>query len=298
MKPTTILLLAVLLAGTVSAAVTALFSVQAAPPVETRALAPDAVASLARTIAGLQEEQVRLASAIDELHAQLSSASPGSERIPQGEIDAAVRRYLEGREAPQGPAIAAPADASFDKQAIFDRLLAGDVDDGEAQRLWSELAEQGASEELLSLFEERVAGDPNDPDKRVDLGVAYLQRIQEVGNGPLAGVYATQADEAFDAALEIDDHHWDARFHKAVALSFWPPVFGKQGAAIHEFEILARQQAGMTPTDGHAQTHLLLGNMYQQIGESQKALAAWQQGAALFPGFQPIQDQLLLHGGQ
>lgn len=298
MNATTTLITSVLLAAGVSTAVVTTMQPDGNPA--RAAVTPDGQAELARALARLQEEQQHLAEVVAELRLQPAAASPS--RISMGDIDAAVERYMRdhGPQEAAGEAdeaeLVGAAKAGFDKQAVFDQLLSGEVDDGEAQALWSQLAERGLSDELLAVFEQRVADDPTNPDKRVDLGTAYLNKIQEVGNGPLAGVYATKADSAFDQALEIDDHHWEARFNKAVALSFWPPVFGKQGAAIEQFEILVQQQAQLQPQASHANTHLLLGNMYQQLGQTDKARAAWEQGASLFPDFDPIQQQLRLLG--
>jgi len=116
--------------------------------------------------------------------------------------------------------------------------------------------------------------------------------VFKAGNGPEAGIWATKADKAFDAALAVDDHCWDARFSKAVSLSFWPPVFGKQGEAIKNFEVLTEQQASQPSDPKFAQTWLLLGNMYQQTGRMDQALATWQKGLALFPGNEALQAQI------
>lgn len=48
------------------------------------------------------------------------------------------------------------------------------------------------------------------------------------------------------------------------------------------------------PTDSHAETHLLPWNMYQQIGETQKAIAAWSAGLAVFPDNSDLAAQLAL----
>ncbi len=108
-----------------------------------------------------------------------------------------------------------------------------------------------------------------------------------------------KADEAFDAALARDDHHWDARFSKAVSPSFWPPLFGKQAEAIEHFETLMGQQEAL-PQQGpkHAQTYLLLGNLYQQQGNNDKALATWNDGTQLFPDNHELAARVQPKGGE
>ena len=70
------------------------------------------------------------------------------------------------------------------------------------------------------------------------LGERLAKRLDDQDEGkPLKGRRAT-------------DRRAYARFHKAVALSFWPPVLGKGNEAVRQFEILVTQQAGSTPRPG------------------------------------------------
>lgn len=250
----------------------------------------------------LAARQADILKALEDVQMQLAANARGG-RVSMGDVAAAVQRYMESAEraAPAAPPEAVDTDSPAGLPS-GEELLAMLTDDelgpAERQRLWQRLSSEGRTDEAIALFEARAEADPTNPDKRVELGVAYLQQIQEVGNGPLAGVLATKADGAFDAALEIDANHWDARFNKAVALTFWPPVFGKQPAAIQQFETLVAQQAQIAPDDNHAQTHLLLGNMYQQLGEQGKAVAAWQAGVVIFPDHEGLLQQLALAAGE
>ncbi len=241
----------------------------------------------------LSENQSRIDTRLAQLDASLAAAGMGSARVPVLDLDAAVARAL------------ADADVSLPsarERETPDQLLAALEDPNlsglEVQELWQRMRDEDRMDEVLAAFEARAEADPSDPQAQVALGEAYLQKIQEVGNGPLAGVLATQADQAFDRALQLDPTHWDARFSKAVALTFWPPVFGKQNEAIATFESLVAQQASMVQEPHHSDTHLLLGNMYQQIGETQKAIEAWQAGLALFPGNAELAAQLALVQGE
>ena len=77
-----------------------------------------------------------------------------------------------------------------------------------------------------------------------------------------------------------------------MSLSFWPPVFGKQTEAIKHFEILVAQQANQPTRAGYAETHVLLGNLYQQIGDKQKAISTWKTGLGLFPDNPELAQQI------
>jgi tetratricopeptide (TPR) repeat protein len=151
------------------------------------------------------------------------------------------------------------------------------------QKVWRELAEAGLVDRAVAAFEQRARENPGSPDAQAQKGVAYLQKLNTVVSDIDKGSWAMKADQSFDAALALDDRHWEARFVKAMSLSFWPPITGKQDEAVRQFEILRGQQAEL-PADGKfAETYVLLGNLYQSRGEAEKAAAVWKDGAARFP---------------
>lgn len=182
---------------------------------------------------------------------------------------------------------AAPADgerAKLPAEDLFELLRSGQLSELEEEELWNELSKLGRTKELIALFEARAAQQPNDPAVQVELGGAYLRMLQEVGQSALAGVWAGKADGAFNRALEIDPLHVEARLTKAISLSFWPPILGKQGEAVKQFETLISQLENQNPSPSTAQAWLMLGNLHQQMGKPDQALSVWQQGANLFPG--------------
>ncbi len=252
-------------------------------------------------LAELEASQRELASAIDALRSELrDSASSGSGRVSMNEVEQLVALALENRAVAAGETIgeadvSAPGKKKLNIAAHALELLRDDLTDQEKQALWAKAHESGQGDELLAWFEDRAKANPNDADAQTDLGSALLQKLFVVPEGPAKGELAMRADAAFDSALALDDQHWEARFSKAVSLSFWPPVFGKQREAINHFETLISQQAGQAPNPGFASTHLLLGNMYGQMGQTDKAIATWQAGAALYPNNADLQAQLAEH---
>ncbi|MEM1452571.1 MAG: tetratricopeptide repeat protein [Planctomycetota bacterium] len=247
------------------------------------------------------EASVReLRDAVSDLEARLATATAAPRTSMQLDEDAIARAVAAYMEQNGAVALAEPARLEDGVQvASAEDAFALLADAGGVRRteLWKEIVEKGLDDEVIALFEAAAEANPNDPETQLALGEAYLGLTQEAGASPLAGKYATLADEALDRALEADPQHWDARFTKATALSFWPPVFGKQAAAIQQFETLVSQQAGMAPTSRHADTHLLLGNMYQQTGQMDKAIKAWQQGLELFPDHGDLAAQIALATG-
>lgn len=292
MKPILLLPLAVLLSVAASFGVARLVLACPATAVTSGASADD-LARLAQAIAEIQDRETRLARSIDELRAELAARPSEEARIPVGEIRAEVARALE-REGASAPAAAADTTppAVFDAKAAFEALLGPDVDWDASQEKWKAIDAAGGLDLVVAMFEQYAKDHPESADAQVQLGEAYLQKVFRAGNGPESGTWAIKADQSFDKALAIDDHSWDARFTKAVSLSFWPPVFGKSSEAIKHFEVLVEQQAGQPSQPQFAQTWLLLGNMYQQGGNPAQALATWQGGLALFPGDAGLQQQI------
>jgi len=304
MKPIPILIASALVA-TAAGAGTSLFlsddgrgRVDAGGPEETEGslqVALDRLEGTLERIAARQDELDRELAA--ETLATPNAPAPSVEVSPE-DIERAVARWLEANGSPElaGPAPEADDDpmAAMDTSELLELLIANGSGD---QRLWQSVRDAGRMDEVLAAFEETCEMDPNNPDLRVELAGAYIQKIFEVGSGPLAGVYGQKADEAFARALELDETHWDARFGKAIALSNWPAFLGKTGEAIHHLEVLTEQQQGQPKEARFGDTYLFLGNMYQRTGETEKALEAWRKGLALFPGRDDLAEQIRLNEG-
>lgn len=302
MKPQTLIPLALLLATL--AAVIAVRFASPAPTAAADATGPDALAleRIALTVARIEERQTATEKTLEELKMRATSGSAGG-RTEVGGIDAAVARWMEEHGGADAEALeetvlggANDLAATGSVSDIIAGLLGGALGDVATQELWQRLREEGRLDEVIAEFERLAELDPTNPDLQVDLGGAYLQKIFEVGAGPLAGVFGMKADEAFDRALEIDEHHWEARLTKAISLSNWPAFMGKSGEAIQHFEILIGQQQSGPANPAYAQSYYFLGNMYQQTGDAEKALEAWRRGLDRYPDNEMLLQQLANSG--
>jgi tetratricopeptide (TPR) repeat protein len=292
MKPIAVILVSLVAAGAASFAVCRMSQCESPSVPAVQAPDPALTAALDR----LTAQQAKLERELAELRTATPLSQPASERIPLGEIEAAVARALDARAKAAAPEVAPTASAAatpkkFEPKSAFERVRELDWDD--AQAAWKEIAEAGGLDAVLAMFEANAKANPNDVEAQVALGHAYLQKLfHSNAAGPETGMWAMKADGAFDSALKLDDHNWSARFSKAMSLSHWPAVFGKQTEAIKHFEILVAQQRDMPSQSNFADTHFLLGNLYQQIGDRDRALAAWQQGLALFPENTQLAQQI------
>ena len=236
-----------------------------------------AVAALEERIAQLERANVRLVAELaeerarnEELGARPASGSDDDSSGPAVALD----------DEPQDPAEALAPE--FDLEASVDLVLDRSLDGSERQKHWKAIVEHGRIDDAVAAVEAYARARPHDADAQATLGDTYIQKLVKV-NDLEKGIWTKKADVAYDQALAADDHHWGARFAKALSYSFHPPVFGLQPKAIEQFEILRAQQEERSPEPRFAETYLLLGNLYATRGDDEKARAAWSRGREFFP---------------
>ncbi|MFY9345422.1 MAG: hypothetical protein WAT39_23220 [Planctomycetota bacterium] len=205
--------------------------------------------------------------------------------VPQEAIEAAVAAWMQSRTSPA-------AGKEFEPQRAFEGLLAGDST--ERARIWNAAREAGAMDKLLAVVRARAEASPGDPEAQLQLADAYLQRGRRdpALSSRERGEFVSLADQAFDKVLELNTDHWEARYQKAVSLTFWPDFLGKGPESVRQFETLLAVQGRQPPNPRHANTFLFLGNLYSQRGEFQKAAEVWARGAAQFPGDTSLRDKV------
>jgi len=280
MKHWTQLLLAAGVAGLVGFA----SALVAAPGRSARGATPD-TAGLERTLEELGAEQARLAERLAAL-ASAPAVPAASTRAPALDLDAAIAAYMArelGSPADDAPGAAGAAPSGLESAAIAERILSGAVTGEELERLWHTLRQEKKIDGVLAEIERQAGLAPHNPDLQNELGKAYIQKLFDAGVGPMAATWGEKADQAFDRALALDDTHWEARFQKAMALSNWPEFLGKRGESLRQFETLIAQQERAAPERQHALSYFFLGNLYDQGGDHEKALATWRRGATRFP---------------
>ena len=239
-------------------------------------------------LARLEERNASLERSIAELRVGQALLASRGERTA---VDDGLAKPASAVETAAAPAAPAGAEAPLSVENALARLCDPEASYAERTAMWEKVNQAGLLDQVVDAMKQRVDREPNNPDLRVELGNAYLQEVFAAGEMS-KGKWAMRADSAFDAALELDPNHWEARFTKAVALSNWPAFLGKQSAAITQFQTLIEQQNAGPKEPHHWQSYLYLGNMYQATGSHEKAVEAWQQGAALFPDNVQIQQQL------
>jgi tetratricopeptide (TPR) repeat protein len=236
-------------------------------------------------------------------------AEPATETAPApaGDAPQAVEPVAAQPEQPAQPAAAPPVAkatpstaAASAKPVLEASLLSRTVDvlvspqasHQQKQEAWKYLGEAGKLDQAIAELEKRTTNDPGNAECPAALGHAYLHKCGTIQDVREQGILAMQADKLFDTALNLDPSNWEARFIKAVAMSYWPPMLNKGDEVIQHFQTLIQQQEAQTPQPQFAETYAWLGDQYQKAGRADDAKAVWQRGASLFPADEKLRTKL------
>ena len=173
-------------------------------------------------------------------------------------------------------------DAAVFKQ-ILDSLVSPQTAYADKQAMWKQLKDSGRLNQVISALEQKTTDGSGSADSAATLGQAYLKKCATTDDVRQQGIFAMRADEVFDTALGQDSSNWDARFYKAVSLSYWPAQMNKSQEVIDNFQTLIQQQETHSPQPQYALPYLWLGDQYQKAGSADLAAQTWQRGMALFP---------------
>jgi hypothetical protein len=188
--------------------------------------------------------------------------------------------------------------AAKEIKQLVDVLVSPQASFDQKQAAWKKLKDAGKMDEAITELEQRAAANPQSAEYPATLGQAYLQKASTIQEIPDQGILAMKADKSFDAALQLDPKNWEARFTKAVAMSYWPPQLNKGQEVIDHFTQLIEQQEAQPPQPQFAATYLWLGDHYQKTGKSDYARATWQCGAERFPADASLKQRLAQPAGQ
>jgi tetratricopeptide (TPR) repeat protein len=184
------------------------------------------------------------------------------------------------------PAQSPPTPTPFIR--AIDTLVSSEASFQEKQAALGQLQASGRLDQAMEALAQGAAEHPTSAAYPAALGQAQLRKAGEVasngGKVSEMGLLGMNADQNFDAALELDPANWDAQFFKATAMSYWPLELEKGDEVIQRFSGLIDQQDTMVSQPEFAQTYVMLGDQYLKMNQPDYALATWQLGAQKFPG--------------
>ena len=223
------------------------------------------------------EKPVESASPLEpEPAAQIPAPTPVTKPVPGLTATAVANPHL---------------DAAFLKQAV-DLLVSTQATRQQKRDTWKQLREAGKLDQVIAELEQRITNEPRTAEYPAALGQAYLQKCGTIRDVREQGILAMQSDKLFDTALTLDPSNWEARFTKAMGMSYWPPVLNKGDEVIQNFQTLIEQQEAQAPQPHFAETYAWLGDQYQKSGHPDDARAIWQRGASLFPADEKLKEKL------
>jgi tetratricopeptide (TPR) repeat protein len=191
--------------------------------------------------------------------------------------------------------VVAPVNPALEAACLnrtIDTLVSPQASHQQRQEAWKYLGDAGKLDEAIAELERRTTNDLSNAECPAALGHAYLHKCGTIQDVREQGILAMQADKMFDTALGLDPSNWDARFMKAVAMSYWPPMLNKGDEVIQHFQTLIQQQETQAPQSQFAETYAWLGDQYQKAGRVDDAKAVWQRGAGLFPADEKLRTKL------
>jgi tetratricopeptide (TPR) repeat protein len=151
------------------------------------------------------------------------------------------------------------------------------------QAAWKQLKDAGQLDQAIAQLEQRVTSGPASAEETTALGQAYWHKCAGMKDFREQAILAMKADQAFDAALNLDPNNWEARFTKAVAMSYWPKDLNKGPEVLSRLTTLIQQQESLPQQPEFTRSYLYLGDQYEKAGQSDYAQQVWQRGAAWFP---------------
>ncbi len=198
---------------------------------------------------------------------------------------------VEQESEPSPASTDARVDEALVNQAI-EILVSPQIGYGQKQGAWKQLRDQGRLDPAIHELEQRMAADPQAAVYPAALGQAYFQKCATLQDMREQAILAMQADKVLDLALNLDPANWEARFTKAVALSYWPESMNKGPEVIEHFRTLIEQQEVQPPQPHFADSYVLLGDQYLKAGYADYAHLVWERGAGLFPSDDGLQQKL------
>jgi len=187
---------------------------------------------------------------------------------------------------------AATASSNFQPQApeslwrtgqAVDILVRPGTTYSQRQAIWKGLKDPEQLDRAIADLEERFKNNPQVADCSAVLGTAYLRKAGLSKDMRDQAMFGMKADQTYDAALAADPAHWEARYMKAVGMSYWPSTMNNGKEVLERFTSLIQDQEQQPAQPQFSQTYVRLGDEYRKAGQIEYAQQVWQRGAVQFP---------------
>jgi len=147
----------------------------------------------------------------------------------------------------------------------------------------------------IEFFRARVGADPSSAWARLELSVAYVDKIPTCGGLAAIvckGTLARQSLDQLDALLAAEPDSWIAHYARGMNHLHWPRALRHTPAAIDDFRRCLELQRGEPAARHHERPYVLLGDALAKEGSPDEARRIWQEGRTRFPDSAALASRL------
>jgi tetratricopeptide (TPR) repeat protein len=152
----------------------------------------------------------------------------------------------------------------------------------------SRCAAYGQHDRSVSFFERLVAENPDDSRARIELALAYVDKIPTCGGVAAVVSKGTLARKSLDQlghVIEADGESWVVLYARGMNHLHWPrSLRHSDDAAADLARCIEMQVAESHPKPYFLRTHVALGDAYAKDRKFEAARTAWRAGFEKFPG--------------
>ncbi|MDX1387919.1 MAG: FG-GAP-like repeat-containing protein [Acidobacteriota bacterium] len=208
------------------------------------------------------------------------------------------RELPRERMTPELPAVD-PVELDRMLTAIEHELRAGGGDHALAHAYRKRAATHGQHDRAIDFFAAWVEAEPGNDAARLELSVAYVDKIPTCGGLAAIvckGTLARKSLDVLDEILERRPDWWTARYGRGMNHLHWPRALRHSGDAVADFSrALALQRAGAGPADAERErVYVLLGDAQAKNKAYADARRTWSAGIELFPGSRALEERLAI----
>ncbi|MEM6689722.1 MAG: redoxin family protein [Planctomycetota bacterium] len=184
-----------------------------------------------------------------------------------------------------------PDEQPLEIAVTVDRLANEGLWTDSGERLLLQISSSGKDADLLREIDRRIKDQPGNPTLHVARGAIISLQLWGESNAQRITSLFSQADMAFDAAIQLDSKHWDARMTKAV---FYADAGYRwyERQALTMFADLLRVQEKSQRKPHHVKAYLEYGKLQQKLGDESEAKSIWRRGLKFFPDNKSLREQL------
>jgi tetratricopeptide (TPR) repeat protein len=162
--------------------------------------------------------------------------------------------------------------------------------------------ENGKHDRPIAFFTELVARDPDDIGARLELSVAYVDKIPSRGGIAAIVSKGTLARKSLDQlnwVIEQDDRSWIAHYGRGMNHLHWPKALRHTSDAVADFRRCLELQRGRDGEGGphyYERTFVLLGDALTKNESYVEAREVWREGLERYPTSAELKLRLELRG--